>query len=202
LGTPFPLTERTSFGGPLREIVGGADNAAPQSPIELAAAARAEALQEGYREGVRLAEDEARQAVQHLAQLVDEAVVQADTLVASVEEEIVRLALAVAAKIVEREASIDPSVVLRAVHSALQETEHHVVVTVRVNPEDYELVLTHWGEVSHDSSLDHSRLAADERIQSGGCLIETTTGAVDGQLQAKIERITGLFTALLSGELA
>src|SRR5438105_3961079 len=47
---------------------------------------------------------------------------------------------------------------------------------------------------------ERSQVIADERVQPGGCLIETSTGRVDAQLSTKLDQILATFQALLEGE--
>lgn len=60
---------------------------------------------------------------------------------------------------------------------------------VRVSPQDFELLNRH-GEVQlgtdHGSAV---KLLADERVKLGGCIVETTSGSLDGRLETQLQRL-------------
>jgi flagellar biosynthesis/type III secretory pathway protein FliH len=116
------------------------------------------------------------------------------------EQQVVRLALAIAEKVVERELKEDPSLVVDVVRSAINEVQDATSVHVRVHPNDYALVEPHWQAMGRNSLGEPIALVADERVEQGGCLIETAIGHVDGQISTRLSQVTGLFEGLLDGE--
>ena len=63
-----------------------------------------------------------------------------------------------------------------------------------------ELVAPDWEELARASADEGCRLLADDRVEPGGCLIETQLSQVDAQLSAKLGQIRTTFQALLEGE--
>jgi flagellar biosynthesis/type III secretory pathway protein FliH len=63
-------------------------------------------------------------------------------------------------------------------------------VRIRVSPDDEELLRRRWSQVI-PSGINGERieLQPDDRIQSGGAVIETTQGQVDAQLDSKLAQL-------------
>jgi flagellar assembly protein FliH len=127
-------------------------------------------------------------------------IVEADEFLRSLEREVLDLSLAIAEKVIEHEARSDRTIVLGVIRGALEEARGATIVEVRLNPEDFDLVATRWQEVAPESLLERGQLVADDRIQQGGCVIETQTGRVDAQLASKLERLRDAFNAVREGE--
>ncbi len=162
-----------------------------------------EGFHRGYEEGLRIAAEQQQTRVEALAQLVENASADAGRLVRALEQEVVELSLAVAEKVIEREARADPALVLEVIRAALAEIEDETVARVRVNPDDFELVQGRWDEAiaRHGGvAAQRAELLPDELVETGGCVVETRVGRVDAQLHAKLAQISTTFHALLDGE--
>lgn len=112
----------------------------------------------------------------------------------SVEAEVVKLALAIAKKVLHREAQMDPLLLAGAVRSALDRLEESGGAVLRVAAADR----NRWqAALAKISGHKRPKLVEDAQIKSGGCELETQMGTieldVDGQLK-EIER--GFFDLL------
>jgi flagellar assembly protein FliH len=160
----------------------------------LAEAARIEGYNSGYEEGYAagLAAAEASMAasVERLARLADTILEQHAGFYRAAERQVVDLALQIAQKVVEREVENMPDLAINVIRAALDEMDARTAVRVRVNPDDQELLRRRWSQVV-PSGIDPGRieLQADERIQAGGAVIETTQGQVDAQLETKLAQL-------------
>lgn len=166
----------------------------------MAEAARTEGYQDGYQAGLGRAAEQQRAAVEQLGLISKTARVETDRLIRGLEEQVVELALAVANKVIEREPSADPSIVVDVVRSALDEIQGATMVYVRINPQDRELVEPHWQAMLHGPIVEHSRLVVDEQVEPGGCVIETQVGQIDAQISTKFLQVANMFGAVLDGE--
>jgi flagellar assembly protein FliH len=109
-----------------------------------------------------------------------------------VETEVVRLALAIAARVLHRESQLDPLLLRGVVKVALEELQETGTATLRVPEKD----VKEWNEiVSH--LRDGVIVAGDDRIQPGDCILETTVGRVDLGVKAQMEEIEKGFFDLL-----
>ncbi len=147
---------------------------------------RAEAQAERERVRAEAAEDGRRDAQARAAGLVARAALERDRLLAGAEIELVRLAVAVAEKILQREVARDGAVVEMAAR-ALHEARQRRVVLLRVHPEDAAAL-----------RACEPRLAAivprapglawreDPGVARGGVVVETDAGAIDAQLPTQL----------------
>jgi flagellar assembly protein FliH len=113
------------------------------------------------------------------------------------ETETVRLALAIAKKIIGYETETG-SVIGPVVQMAMQKVADPRHLTVRLNPRDIDTVKTFKGEWFPDDEVGAVfRLEADEAIGQGGCIVETNLGDVDARIDQQIRIIEARLTELL-----
>ncbi len=105
----------------------------------------------------------------------------------SVEQEVVKLALAIAARILRREAQMDPLLLTGAVRVALGQLSGSTEVRLRVPPSELDL----WTEAI--ALLPNLALkpivTPGEGMRLGNCVIETSLGSVDLGLRAQLVEI-------------
>jgi flagellar assembly protein FliH len=170
--------------------------AAPPPPdfAALEEAARIEGYnrghEEGYAAGLAAAEAAMAASVEQLARLAAGVREQHATFYRAAERQVVDLALQIAQKVVEHEVENMPDLAVGVIRAALDEMDARTAVRVRVSPDDEELLRRRWAQVV-PPGVDAARieLQADERIQSGGAVIETTQGQVDAQLETKLAQL-------------
>lgn len=112
-----------------------------------------------------------------------------------VEGEIVQLALAIARKILQREAELDPTLLTALVRIALERMQCGSVVRIRVAAENADL----WRRCG-DANADSSRweIAPDETLDSGECIVETELGTASFGFDAQLRDVEESFTQLLA----
>lgn len=112
------------------------------------------------------------------------------------EHETVRLALAVAKKILTREAGISEDVVLNVVREALRQTEEPEKVLVRLHPEDLEVLRNSSEALAElNDRSDTITLQADSGISRGGCFVETEFGEIDARIEQQFRVVEDAFQA-------
>jgi len=152
----------------------------------------AEGRQAGYEAGAAAAsaEHDRLLAVEigRLRAIADEAVVDRIEMLQSVETQVVRLAIAVASRIVQREIALDDGVVLRTVRAALRAAADLSTARIRLHPLDRDfLVGFSLPELERDGR--RCELVADESVQRGGCIIECASGSVDAQISTQLAEV-------------
>jgi flagellar assembly protein FliH len=132
------------------------------------------------------------------AELVESFAQERDRYLHSVEQEVVKLALAVAARILRREAQMDPLLLTGAVRVALGQLSNSTEVRLRVPPAELAL----WTEaiaLLPNLALQPSVLAA-EGMRLGDCVLETSLGSVDLGIRSQLGEIErGFFDRAGSG---
>lgn len=192
VGIGLPL----ALGKVVAELAGDLadDSSLSVSPEEVRSAAYEDGFREGYgvghREGLAAAEDQTRESVERLMALVASVQEQHGEFYRRAEEDVVQLALAIAAKVIERTVEQVPDLVQDVIKAALDEMDTRTVVRVRVNPMDEELLRRQWDQlVPVRVASGQVELVADPRVREGGAIIETTQGQVDAQLQTKVAQL-------------
>ncbi len=145
----------------------------------------------GRQEG-RQAEREAqaaaeRERVRLAAELIAKFAGERDRYFHAVEHEVVRLALAVAARILRREAQMDPLLLTGAVRVALGQLAATTEVRLRVPPAELAL----WTEaMTLVPNLPITpAVVAGEGMRLGECVVETEPGSVDLGIRAQLAEI-------------
>ncbi len=112
-----------------------------------------------------------------------------------VEQEVVRLALSIAARILHREAQMDPLLLSGAVRVALGQLSEATEVRLRIPASQQQL----WTEMIHLMPCLPLRpqLVADDALGAWECLLETHLGAVDLGVKAQLKEIERGFFDLL-----
>lgn len=113
----------------------------------------------------------------------------------AVEAEVVALALAIARKVLHREAQIDPTLLASLVHVALQKLGDTTRVRLRVHPSLFETWRQHF-ETSAVSSTT-PELVADPMLPAGRCRIETELGFTEVGIDLHLREIEQGFFDLL-----
>ena len=121
------------------------------------------------------------------AQLLENFAQERDRYLHAVEHEVVKLALAIAARILRREAQMDPLLLTGAVRVALGQLSGATEVRLTVPPDDLPL----WTDaIAHLPNLALKPLViAGEGMRLGECVLETALGSVDLGLRAQLSEI-------------
>jgi flagellar assembly protein FliH len=147
---------------------------------------KAEAREE-WREELeeRVAEERVR-----IARVCEEFARERRQYFSDVEAEVVRLALAIAARVLHREAELDPLLLAGVVRVALEKVAEDSATVLRVPAAEVEI----WREVT---SSDSTNVVGDERMKAGECVLETSVGKVELGVSAQLEEIEKGFFDLL-----
>jgi flagellar assembly protein FliH len=126
---------------------------------------------------------------------LDEFVSARDGYLAQVEQEVVRLSLSIATRILHREAQMDPLLLSGAVRVALGQLADTTEVRLRVPATQYEL----WKEMIHlmPNLPLRPQIVGDDAMPVGECALETHLGSVDLGVKAQLEEIERGFFDLL-----
>lgn len=121
------------------------------------------------------------------AELIASVAQERDRYLRSVEHEVVKLALAIAARILRREAQMDPLLLTGAVRVALGQLSGSTEVRLRVPPPELEL----WTDAIAllPNLALKATIIAGEGMRLGDCVIETSLGSVDLGIRSQLGEI-------------
>lgn len=179
---------------------------APPGPEDLLAAAREEsatilvaARADGFRQGLAQGEAEGRERLsgvisdlEHLALEVREA---QERYWQEVRPELVRLAVAVAGRIVRGEIGLRPEILEGMLDEALAEARELGRLTLRVHPGDYGTLFERLQEkLRHGEPIE---IRPDAGLSPGDVVVEGENGTVDARISQQLERLERSLGAVL-----
>jgi flagellar assembly protein FliH len=110
------------------------------------------------------------------------------------EREVVRLALAIAARVLHRESGMDPLLLKGAVHAALEKLTDKSRLVLRVAPGDVKRWREHLEQSGGRTAIE---IEPDAALAQNDCVLETTMGTVELGVKAQMEEIERGFFDLL-----
>jgi flagellar assembly protein FliH len=160
----------------------------------------------GYQDGIKAAEAHVAERVERLAterlaqqletvlpsvrHLAEQLVVEQKRWIARWEKDAVRLAVAIAEKLLRRTLAADPCAADGLIAETLRVAAGTPVVKVRLSPLDVERLGTNIEHLTATvGRLGEAQIVGDAKIPPGGCLVETPHGLIDGRLDTMLERI-------------
>lgn len=152
------------------------------------------AFHEGVREGSRQAEESLSKVSEALAKALLSTGGLRQKVMQESEEDLLSLAVMIARKIILQEISIDRRILVNIVREAVSNVSDGDEIVVRLNPADYEIVADNKHFSPGANEKRRMTLKADENISSGGCLVDTSMGAIDARIDAQIDEIFRRFT--------
>ncbi|HUJ22435.1 MAG TPA: FliH/SctL family protein [Bryobacteraceae bacterium] len=159
----------------------------PASGVDVQEARQA-AFREGEAAGRAQAQAEIRKAVERLAHGVQELSALRPRLRQQAEKDLVRLAVAVARRVLRRELTVDSQAVEGLVKASLERLAAEEVLRVRVHPAHESVLRTC---LANGGRADRIEVIADPALECGGVVFETAHGDLDasvGTQLAEIER--------------
>lgn len=157
-----------------------------------------EEYQAGFEAGRRYAEQTLRTEYEHrlnesdgrIAALAADVGRQFEEFRTAAERDIVRLAIAIAERIVKREIRLEDTFVVRQIQEAMKRLIGVERIRIRINPSDEEIVRKHRNELlTSADAVRELTIEADETIPRGSCVLESDGGNVDASVQTQLERI-------------
>ncbi len=191
-----PLAALTPAAAPTpNEDLPAADPPIPEAEIQARIAAAC--LAERLRTEQRLQHDHAlEQAVlqQGIVAALHSFVDERSTYFARVESEIVHLVIAIARKILQREAQLDPLLLAGLVRIALDGMQSGPSVRLRVPPDQVSAWQLHFSGASFRRGAE---ILADSSLASEECVLETDIGSARLSYEIQLKEIERGFTDLL-----
>ena len=106
------------------------------------------------------------------------------------EDELLRLIMLVARKVILREVVQDRRILSNVVEAGIAAIPERDEITIRLNPDDYILVTTgHEEHLRKELLSDRMHLKSDPSIQPGFCLIDSEMGTLDASIDAQLDEI-------------
>jgi flagellar assembly protein FliH len=171
------------------------DVESPATTVDLAQVEKT-AYENGFHQGEKAGMEIAERKMEVMMRRYADAILEVNRLRSSlyvqIEREVVKLAIAVAKKIVHREIQVDRDIIQTLVRVALGHVAEKSSVTIHLNPTDYNYLLELRAELSQSEGRDIA-LLSDKSIERGGCLIQTDCGDIDARVQEEFREVEHAF---------
>lgn len=166
--------------------------------IEEARAEAAVKVKEAYAEGLSRGQKAGREAFDAsvaeaaaMLKAASEAIQAArEQYLESLTPQVSALAVAIAEKVLRRAVEADTEHIQRTVREALELMTDRQSVTLRVHPQDHDALETHKIALLEDfSGLTELDIEPDDKVEPGGCIVESGSMVVDGTLSTLLEAV-------------
>ena len=164
-------------------------DAASESDAQMKDTGKA-AYEKGYADGLAFQKKDVAMALGALSTATRAMpMIQKDILVKG-EEQIIKLAIAIAEKILHTEVTTRKDAILEVLKTAIRSVADTDGMKIRLNPQDFRYMM----EVKKDflqsfDSLRNVMFEEDSSIKRGGAVVESALGEVDARLESQIREI-------------
>ncbi len=117
-----------------------------------------------------------------------------------IEQDVLKLSLKIAEKIIGREIEKDETVRGEIILTALRQARQQEMMTVRVNAADLPLVENMREKIDAFGRARYLDFVADQAVKEGGCLIESASGTIDARLETQLKVFEKALLAQVSNE--
>ena len=151
--------------------------------------AKKEAYKRGFSEGQALGHEEAAAEFQPVMERLSRSLAELASVRSRVrktaESDLLKLAIAIARRVLHRELTLDPGSIEGLIRVALEKLESRELCRVRVHPDQEPVIRTLLARFS----AAPVELIPDGTLQCGDVLFETAHGTLDGSIEAQLQEI-------------
>ncbi len=155
-----------------------------------------QARQAGFQEAQAAAAAQWQPAMERAARSCTEIAGLRTRLRREAEQDVVRLSMSIARRVLRRELNMDPEALLGLVKVALERIDLRETHRLRVRPEDAPLMTALLDRIGSPHRVE---VIADGGLERGAVVFETERGNLDASVATQLEEIERGFTDLLAG---
>ena len=145
------------------------------------------AFEEGYKAGI----DKATEDIQHFREQLKAFLTANKEVFEYIAPDILEISVDIAKKIIKKEVSTDPQVVMNIILDILKSvSKSEPKILIKVNPAEVQFVKDNMPNAIYELGIEAKvSVVGDESLQAGGCKFETSNGIVDASIDAQTEII-------------
>ncbi|GIK22530.1 MAG: hypothetical protein HND40_11925 [Ignavibacteriota bacterium] len=134
-----------------------------------------------------------------LTNLISELNEKTQHLDSQFEEVVITVSFLLAEAIIKREISKE-SIIKQVLEEALRKVIGANEILVRLNPADYESIIEDEKAFQLKDSFSQIKFEKDERIEQGGCFIESEIGNADGRISSQLNELKRKFETAINSD--
>ncbi len=141
-----------------------------------------------------LLQNEIEPWLKRMAKSIEDIATVKQRYLAESEDQLVRLAVAVARRILYREIQVDSEALFGLIHAATSRAELRELNRILLNPKDHQALLPHLERLQLPPRVE---IVPDAALERGALLLESTSGVLDASIQAQLDEVERGFIDLL-----
>ena len=164
---------------------------------EIEEKAYAKGFARGEKAGIESGNEKIESAVKSINKGLSELIKIRQDIYLETEQEIVKLAMAIARKIVCNEIRVNKDTVVNVVKEAVKKVEGSEKVKVKLRCKDFEFIKNEKPTmIDKIMNIENAGFIVDESICDGGCIIETESGDIDARVEKQFQAIEEAFESI------
>jgi len=172
----------------VRATVADAERIGPGASQDQVHRVEKQAFEQGYREGERIGKQMGERMIETTVKRYERSIAELGTAysvaVNAMETKTVELALEIARKVIQREVSLDPDLVVALATVALRRVQSHQSITLRVSRQDYPRIREAVADVNSSVAV-----VEEPTLERGDFLIDTAQTHLDGRILSQVETL-------------
>ena len=144
-------------------------------------------FEQGERAGQKLATQKIESTCETFSALIDSIHRQRAELIEGYESELIKVALAIATRVVGKTIELEPDVLARVVQDVLEKVSEAKSILIYVSAHDEQLI---GGLMEQHTGRpwppEHVTVQVDDSVGRGGCKVVADTGALDATIETKL----------------
>lgn len=175
--------------------------AAEYEAENLMSTSREGGYKEGFETGYNEGKKEAQSAIDEASEIRRFLEVRKEGLFKETEEQVLKLVLNIAKKVIGEEVSQNRETLLSIVQQALQKCAFKKKLVLKVSHEDSDFIIKNKDRICMTvEGISDIDIVPDLSLSEGSCIIETPSGEIDSSIDVQIKEIEKIFTYLLRNE--
>ncbi|MDQ0337264.1 flagellar assembly protein FliH [Caldalkalibacillus uzonensis] len=144
--------------------------------------------EQGFRQGKQDAEEQFKDKIEQVENIIKEAYIQRDKLLKSAEPDLLKLSVAIARKVIGEEIKQSPEVVKSLIQHSLQHVLERDELRLHVPAEQYTTFLAYIDEWAAEVEGE-LKLIPDSTLTAQQCMLHTPHGSYDLSIDRQLEEI-------------
>ena len=154
-----------------------------------------EAYDSGFAEGRRQVEEDCAAVSRSFGTAMAEMSDMRVLLLKDCEDDLLRLAIMLSERIIRQEITLNRKILARIVADVVENLAGKDGLVISFNPEDYRIIFDNrYLDQAGIAGMSQIDVKSDENVTLGGCLVETSSGQVDGQIEAQLAELFNQLT--------
>lgn len=159
--------------------------------------AYAKGFARGEKAGIESGNEKFESVVNSINQGLSELIKLRQNIYLETEQEIVKLAMTIARKIVCNEIRVNKNAVVNVVKEAVKKVDGSERVKVKLSSKDFEFIKSEKSAIIDKiTDIENVGFEMDESISGGGCIIETDSGDIDARIEKQFQAVEEAFESI------